>query len=100
MCEEFKVLNINIASYGAISVPFFNGKLPSEIRVILSRNFHNDIWQLDDVLKILKREVEAKERSFSTGTSSEFEPEKRNRNYTASAFLNSSLERTIQLQSV
>ena len=54
--------------------------------MILSRNFQNDIWQLDDMLKILKREVEAKERSFSIGTSSEFEPEKRDRHYTTSAF--------------
>ena len=61
-------------------VPFLNGKLPSEVRLILSRNFQNDNWQLDDVLKILKREVEAKERSFSIGTSSEFEPEKRDTN--------------------
>ena len=91
--RNLKALNIDIATYGAILVPFLNGKLPSEIRVILSRNFQNDIWQLDDMLKILKREVEAKERSFSIGTSSEFEPEKRDRNYTTSAFLNSSLER-------
>ena len=83
-------MNIDIATYGAILAPFLNGKLPSEIRVNLSRNFQNDIWQLDDMLKILKREVEAKERSFSMGTSSEFEPE---RNYKTSAFLNSSLER-------
>ena len=48
--------------------------------MILSLNFQNDIWQLDDMLKILKMGVEAKERSFSIGTSSEFEPEKRRRN--------------------
>ena len=90
--RNLKALNIDIATYGAILVPFLNGKLPSEIRVILSRNFQNDIWQLDDMLKILKREVEAKERSFSIGTSSEFEPEERDRNYTTSAYLNSSLE--------
>ena len=86
-------MNIDIATYGAILAPFLNGKLPSEIRVNLSRNFQNDIWQLDDMLKILKREVESKGMSFSIGTSSEFEPEKRDRNYTTSAFLNSSLER-------
>ena len=86
-------MNIDIATYGGILVPFLNGKLPSEIRVILSRNFQNDIWQLDDMLKILKREVKAKERSFSIGTSSEFESEKCDKNYTKSAFLNNSLER-------
>ena len=81
-------MNIDIIdTYGSILVPFLNGK-----RVILSRDFQNNIWQLDGVLKILKREVEAKERSFSIGTSSEFEPEKRDRNYTTSTFLNNSFE--------
>ena len=91
--RNLKALNIDIAIYGAILVPFFNGKLPFEIRVILSRNFPNDIWQLDNMLKILKKEVEAKERSFSIGTSSEFEPEKCDRNNITSAFLNSFHER-------
>ena len=50
--RNLKALNIDIATYGAILVPFLNGKLPPEIRVTLSRNFQNDIWQLDDMLKI------------------------------------------------
>ena len=44
------------------------------------------------MLKISKREVEAKERCFSIGTSSEFKPEKRDINHKTSSFLNSSLE--------
>ena len=59
--RNLKAMNIDIATYGAILVPFLNGKLPSEIGEILSRNFQNDIWQLNDMLKILKRVVEAKE---------------------------------------
>ena len=62
--RNLKALNIDTANYVAILVPFLNGKLPSEIRVILSRNFQNDIWQLDYMLQILKREAEAKERFF------------------------------------
>ena len=50
--RNLKALNIDIATYGTTLVPFLNEKLPSEIRVILSRNFQNDIWQLDDMLKI------------------------------------------------
>ena len=65
--RSLKTLNIDIATYGAILVPLLNGMPPSEIRVILSRNFQKDIWQLDDMLKFLKREVEAKERTFSIG---------------------------------
>ena len=78
--RNIKALDIDITTYGAILVLFLNGKLPSEIRMILSRKFQNDIWQLDDMRKILIREVKAKKRSFSTGILSEFEPEKRDRN--------------------
>ena len=45
------------------------------------------------MLKILKREVETKERSFSIGTSSEFEPEKRDRETIQYQPFYSSLER-------
>ena len=41
--RNLKAFIIAIATYGAILVPFLNGKLPSETRVILSRNFQNDI---------------------------------------------------------
>ena len=51
-----KVLNISTATCGAIIVPFLNGKLPSDIRLILFRKFQNDDWQDDDILKLLKRE--------------------------------------------
>ena len=40
------------------------------------------------MLKTLKREVGAKERSFSTGISYEFNLEKCERNYVTLAFLN------------
>ena len=91
--RNLKALNIDIITYGAILVPFLTGKLHSETIVVLSRNFQNDFWQLDGLLKILKRKDEAEQRSFSIGTSFEFEQEKRDRNYTTSAFLNTSLER-------
>ena len=35
--------------------------------MILIENFQNDIWELDDLLKVLKREAEVKKRSFSIG---------------------------------
>ena len=74
MCDQievfvrnFKAWNIDIVTKGAILVPFLNGKLHSKIRVILSGNFQNDIWQLDDILKILKRKVEANEKACLIG---------------------------------
>ena len=75
-------------AYGSLLVSLLNDKLPSELRVILSRKFENDVWRLDDMLKCLKTEVEAKERSMFIGTSSELEKENKDRKYTTSSFLN------------
>ena len=83
--RNFKAFNIDIVSWGAILVPL-SRKVPSEVRVISSGYFANDIWQLDDMLKIRKREVKAKEKA-----SSEFETENFNRNYMSWAFLNTSI---------
>ena len=38
-------------------------KLPSEIRLIVSRETTAGKWDLDGVMKILEREVEARERA-------------------------------------
>ena len=86
--RNLKSLDINITTYGSLLVPLLNDKLPSELHVILSRKFEYDIWRLDEMLKCLKTEVEAKERSTFIGTSSELEKENKDRKYTTSSFLN------------
>ena len=87
--RNLKALDIDIATYGAILVSFLNGKLPLEISQKLSEQY----FATGRYAKILRREVEAKKRSFSTGTSFEFESEKCDRNYATSAISNSSLAR-------
>ena len=84
--RNLKSLDIDINTFGSLLVPLLNDKLPSELRVILSRQFENDIWRLDDMLKCLKTDVEAKERSMFIGTSFELEKENKDRKYTTSSF--------------
>ena len=84
--RNLKSLDIDINTFGSLLVPLLNDKLPSELRVILSRKFENDIWRLDDILKCLKTDVEAKERSMFIGTSFELEKENKDRKYTTSSF--------------
>ena len=86
--RNLKSLDIDITTYGSLLVPLLNDKLPLELRVILSRKFENDIWRLDAILKCLKTEVEAKERSMFIGTYFEVEKENKDRKYTTSSFLN------------
>ena len=35
----------------------------------IARNFEDDVWPLEDMMKVLKNEVQAKERSLSVETS-------------------------------
>ena len=47
--------------------PAYNAKLRNELRLLISRKFENEVWLLFDLLKHLKIEIEAKERSGSLG---------------------------------
>ena len=49
--KNLKSLNICITRYGSLLVPLLNEQLPSELCVILSRKFENNIRRLGDMLK-------------------------------------------------
>ena len=66
--KSFKVENSN---YGSLLLPLLNEKLPNDIRFNLARKFKDDVWNLDDMLIILKTEIEDKERSISAGFSTD-----------------------------
>ena len=50
-------------------VPLLNAKLPKQLSSQIARNFEDDVWPLEDMMKVLKNEVQAKERSLSVETS-------------------------------
>ena len=86
--QNLKSLDTDITMYGSLLVPLLNEKLPLELHVILWHKFEIAIWHLDDILKQLKIEVEAKEQSVFISTSSALEKENKDRNSTTSSFLN------------
>ena len=51
-----------------------NEKLHNYLRLRIACEFENDLWLLDDMLGILKKEVESKERSILIGTSFDEKP--------------------------
>ena len=65
--RNLKTLDVDPRSYGTFLVPLINAKLPNELRLLISRKFENEVWLLSDLLKHLKIEIEAKERSVSLG---------------------------------
>ena len=56
-------------TYGGLLTPVLINKLPSEIHLIVSREMSAGNWDLDGVMKILEREVEARERATNIGGS-------------------------------
>ena len=62
--RNLKSLKVETNSYGSLLVPLLNEKLPNDMRERIAHKFDNDAWSSDDMLNFLKRELEAKERSF------------------------------------
>ena len=63
---------VDSSQYGTLLIPIMMAKIPEDLRLILNRQFCGDNWNLDELLKVFKTELEAPERcaSSSVGTSS------------------------------
>ncbi|XP_068684949.1 uncharacterized protein [Montipora foliosa] len=73
--ELFDKIEINIRGLNALgvesqSVPVVMEKIPSELRLVVSRKFGSEeSWNLDSLLSALETELEARERCTATKTS-------------------------------
>ena len=55
-------LGISSKDYGSLLVPvLFKDKLPNDIKLLIGRKLSSENWTLENVLKILKVEVETRE---------------------------------------
>ena len=50
-------------SYGSLLSSVLINKLPQELRIILSREVRGEEWELDRLMEIAERELEARERA-------------------------------------
>ena len=48
--RNLRSLNVETQTYGYFLVPVLRQKLPNVLRMIMSRNFKNDIWEMTQVL--------------------------------------------------
>ena len=58
-------LVISSEQYGSMLIPIIMSKLPSEIRLEIARNATTEIWKIDDLLNMVRMEIEAWEVSES-----------------------------------
>ena len=60
--RNLRTLDVSTETYGSFLVPLLTQKLPSDLTIIMSRQFKSELWELKDMLVMFKEELEAKER--------------------------------------
>lgn len=61
-----RALGVPAESYGTLLISILMNKLPPEIRLVASRELTGEVWGMEEVMKIVNREVTARERSSSS----------------------------------
>ena len=61
--HALKSLGVSSDSYGALLSSVLLSKLPHELRLIVSRKTNDDDWNLDNLMKEMEREIDARERA-------------------------------------
>jgi len=56
-------LGIGSPQYGSLLIPIIMSKLPGEIRLRVARETKEDVWSLDELMDVIRVEVEAREAS-------------------------------------
>ena len=64
-----EALGINHEKYGCLLVPMVMAILPNQISLQIARNTTTDVWTLDGLMNIFKREVEARELNAQVSVS-------------------------------
>ena len=57
-----EILGVKSDQYGSLT-PVIMAKLPSDIRLQIAMNARKDVWEIGELLEIIRKEVEARELS-------------------------------------
>ena len=62
--QSLEAIRVEPESYGCLLVPMIKDKIPNELNIHTSRKFDAsvDIWKINDLMRELKLEIEARER--------------------------------------
>ena len=53
---------LGVTSYGSLLTPVILERLPNEVKLITSRKLDKEVWELSDLLQVIKDELTARER--------------------------------------
>ena len=59
-------LGVKIQQYGSVLIPVLMSKLPPDVRICMASEQEEDIWDINELMKTIQREVEARESSEGT----------------------------------
>ena len=59
-------LGINSEQYGSLLIPVIMTKVSNNMRLRIARQSGNEVWKLEDLMGVIKTEVEARETSEGT----------------------------------
>ena len=61
-------MGVSSNQYGSLFIPVIMSKLPHEIRVQVARNTAREVWDMSELLEVIRQEVEAREISEGVKT--------------------------------
>ena len=59
--RSLESLGVKANIYGSLLVPIITNRLPHQLKLVASRNLSSDLWDLTELLKIMKLEITARE---------------------------------------
>ena len=65
-------LGVSSKEYGSLLIPVIMSKLPTEIQIQIVRNSTTDVWNIEDLIKIIKNELKAREAGESVKANDNF----------------------------
>ena len=72
--RSLKSLGVAAESYGSLLTSVLINKLPQELKLIVSRQVTEDMWNLDDLMGIMEKEITARERAAGPSRTSRKTP--------------------------
>ena len=69
-------LGVSSSQYGSLLIPVIMSKLPPEIRIQVARNTAREVWEMSDLLEVIRQEVEAREISDGVKTNVNLDKQK------------------------
>ena len=61
-------LGVSSNQYGSLLIPVIMSKMPPKIRVQIARNTVHEVWDMSELLEVIRQEVEAREVSDGVKT--------------------------------